>query len=140
MSVPLWIPGVSDAIEDVHAVAAAGSPTCPSSASPRCSATALAGRAAEAADNRAAAWLQFLRGRLRRGWRCCPVLVFGAGVDALEVPTYLLATVLLLTLIFLLFALVGAALGDGPGDATRAAPPAGGTALVRRVRGEVRQG
>ena len=102
VSVPLWIPGVSDAIEDVHA-SLLWVANLPQLGFAALLCHCLVGRAAEAGDNRAAAWLKFLRVGFV-AVALLPVLVFGAGVDALEVPTYLLATVLLLTLIFLLFA------------------------------------
>jgi hypothetical protein len=102
VSVPLWVPGVSEAIDDVHA-SLLWAANLPQLAFAALLAHCLAGRATAAGDTRAAAWLRFLRVGFV-AVAVLPVLVFGAGVDALAVPTYLLATVLLLTLIFLLFA------------------------------------
>ena len=138
VSVPLWIPGVSDALEDTDpsllwavnlpqlGVRRAALPTAWSAGPPTPGTTGAGGLAAVPAV------VGFVAVAL------LPVLVFGAGVDALEVPTYVAARrVLLLALIW------PAVRAGRPGrwatrpleDATRAAPPAGGTALVRlRVR------
>ena len=125
VSVPLWIPGVSDAIEDVHA-SLLWVATCPSSASPRCSATAWWAGPPKPGDNRAAAWLRFLRVGFV-AVALLPVLVFGGGRRrARGCRRTCWRRCCSLTLICLLAAR-GSAAGPGstaPGDATRAVPPA----------------
>jgi len=101
VSVPLWIPGVSDAIEDVDP-GLLWAANLPQLAFAALLAHVLVSAAMGADDRRSAAWLRFLRVGFVAA-AVLPVLVFGAGVDALEAPTYILATLLLLMLIFLLF-------------------------------------
>jgi hypothetical protein len=120
VSIPLWIPGVADAIEDVDE-SLLWAVNLPQLAFVALLCHLLAGRAAEAADPRAAAWLRVLV-----TWSVVaallPVLVFGGGIDALELPAYVAATLLLLALIWQLFSWssrpwAGAADGAGRGRA-----------------------
>jgi hypothetical protein len=119
VGIALWIPGVGDAIDEVHA-SLLWVANLPQVGFAALLAHCLLGRAYEAGDTRAAAWLKFLRVGFV-AVALLPVLVFGAGVDALELPTYLLATVLLLALIFLLFAWAGRPWAGEP--PTRRGPP-----------------
>jgi hypothetical protein len=82
----------------------------------------LGQRAAAADDGRAAAWLRVLL----VGFvvvALLPVLVFGGGVDALEVPAYVAATLVLLALIWLLFAWSGRPWADQGVGRKRAIAP-----------------
>jgi len=101
VSVPLWIPGVSDALYDTDP-ALLWAVNLPQLGFGGLLAHVLARRAADTEDTRAAAWLRvavtgFVVVAL------LPILVWGAGIDALEVPAYVGATAVLLALIWMLF-------------------------------------
>jgi hypothetical protein len=123
VSVPLWVPGVGEAIEDVDE-SLLWAVNLPQLVFVALLCHVLAARATAADDPRAAAWLRVLV-----TWAVVaallPVLVFGGGVDALEVPAYVAATVLLLTLIWQLFswsARPWAGAADGAGQNRAIAP------------------
>ena len=101
VSVPLWLPGVADRLHDTHPslLWAANLPQL-GFAGVLC--LVLARRAATAADPAAAAWARTtLTGVVVVA--VLPVLVFGGGIAALEMPAYLGASLVLLLLIWLLF-------------------------------------
>lgn len=101
VSVPLWLPGVADRLYDAHPslLWAANLPQL-GFAGVLC--LALAKQAATAEDTAAAAWARTtLTGVAVVA--VLPVLVFGGGIAALEVPAYLGASLVLLLLIWLLF-------------------------------------
>ena len=101
VSVPLWLPGAADRLHDAHPslLWAASLPQL-GFAAVLC--LALADRAATAGDTPAAAWARTtLTGVAVVA--ALPVLVFGGGIAALEVPAYLGASLVLLLLIWLLF-------------------------------------
>ncbi len=102
VSAVVWFPGVADALYDADpslAWAANLAQLCFSAL--LCH--VLAGRAAAAGDVRAARRLALTRTALVVVG-LLPVLVFGAGVGALELPSYLAAGAVALALIWLLFA------------------------------------
>jgi hypothetical protein len=105
VSVPLWLPGVADALYDTHPslLWAANLPQL-GFAGLLC--VALAASAAPAGDTAAAAWARTtLTGVAVVA--VLPVLVFGAGIASLEVPAYLGTSLVLLLLIWLLFSWSG---------------------------------
>jgi hypothetical protein len=101
VSVLLWWPGVSDAIDEVDP-ALLWAVNLPQLAFLALLSHVLARRAATAEDPRAAAWLRILLTGFVVA-ALLPVLVFGGGVDALEGPADAAAVVLLVGLIWLLF-------------------------------------
>ena len=168
VSIPLWIPGVSDALYDTDP-ALLWAVNLPQLGFGGLLAHVLARRAADTEDTRAAAWLRvavtgFVVVAL------LPILVWGAGVDALEVPAYVGATAGAagpdLDAVLVVVACVGVRRGPlnwrncagmtgcprqnlpfgaiaretSAAQATRAAPPGGGTALVGLRGGAVRRG
>jgi hypothetical protein len=101
VSVLLWWPGVSDAIDGVDP-ALLWAVNLPQLALLALLSHVLSRRAAAAEDPRAAAWLRILvTGFVVAA--LLPVLVFGGDVDALERPADAAAVVLLVSLIWLLF-------------------------------------
>lgn len=119
VSVPLWFPGVTDGLYGTHA-SLVWAASLPQLGFVGLLCHVLAHRAVAAGDAKAAAWLRTaLVGVVV--FALTPVLVFGAGVTALEVPGYLGATTVLVVVVWLLFAYSGRPWA-GP-DATRAAPP-----------------
>ncbi len=120
ISIPLWIPGVADALNDADP-SLLWAANLPQLGFGGLLAHSLARRAADAGEAGSAAWLRlvvtgFVAAAL------LPILVFGGGVDALEVPTYVGASVLLLAFVWLLFS-YSARPWATTEDATRAAPP-----------------
>lgn len=104
-SVPLWVPGVGDDLTDVHP-SLGWAVSLPQLGLMVLLPLVLGRRAAAAGDRRAAAWA----GTATTGAvlaAVLPVLVFGAGVDALEVPTLAIAVLTLILLICLLFSWSG---------------------------------
>ena len=105
VAVPLWWPGTSDALYDVHP-SLGWAANLPQLGFAALLSLVLARRGAAAGDGRAGAW-----GRTAATCfvvaAALPVLVFGGEVEGLEVPAYLFATVALIVLICLLFAWSG---------------------------------
>lgn len=102
VSLPLWVPGLTEAVDDVHP-SLTWAANLPQLAFAGLLADGLARQAARQGDRRASAWLRteatgFVVVAL------LPVLVFGGGLDGLENLTYLAAGMVLLLLIWLLFA------------------------------------
>lgn len=101
VSVPLWWPGVDQRLHDLHA-SLAWVANLPQLAFAVLLADSLARRAVAHGDVKAPGWLRTaMTGFIVAA--AMPVIVFGAGVDFLEEPTYILATLTLLMLIWLLF-------------------------------------
>jgi hypothetical protein len=101
VSIPLWIPAVSDALYDTDP-SLLWAVNLPQLGFGGLLAHVLARRAADAEDTRAAAWLRvevtgFVVVTL------LPILVWGAGVDALAASAYVAASLVLLALIWMLF-------------------------------------
>lgn len=119
VSVPLWFPGVADSLYDTHA-SLAWAANLPQLGFVALLCHVLGRRAGDAGDGRAAAWLRTaLVGVVV--FALTPVLVFGAGVTSLEVPSYLGATTVLVVVVWLLFGHSGR--GWAGADTARAAPP-----------------
>lgn len=102
ISIPLWVPGVSEDLFDVHP-SLGWAANLPQLGFLALLSLVLGRRAADAGDRGAAAWGStaatcFLAAAV------LPVLVFGGGVDGLETPSYAVATLALLLLVWLLFA------------------------------------
>ena len=101
VSVPLWFPAVTDGLYDADA-SLGWAANLPQVGFTAVLCHALTQRAAAAGDLRAARWLSLARtvvivvGLL-------PVLVFGAGWESWEVASYVLASLSMLLLIWLLF-------------------------------------
>jgi hypothetical protein len=101
VSVPLWLPQLDQRLHDID-------PSLPWAANlPQlgftillCHTTAVAAK--EGGDRRAAAWLRTAATAFAVV-AVLPVLVFGAGMDSLEVPSYVLASFALVLLVWLLF-------------------------------------
>ncbi|GAB3775115.1 hypothetical protein FB382_004035 [Nocardioides ginsengisegetis] len=101
VSVVLWFPAVTDALYDQDA-SLGWAANLPQVGFMALLCHALAARAAAVGDTRAARWLGLLRtGSIVVG--LLPVLVFGAGMDSLEDPTYLAAGMVAVALIWGLF-------------------------------------
>ncbi len=101
VSIPLWLPDVADRLYDTNP-SLGWAANLPQLGFVGLLCFTLARRAAAADDTRAAAWARTaLTGFVVVG--VLPVLVFGAGIDSLEVPSYVAASVALLLLIWLLF-------------------------------------
>lgn len=101
----LWIPPVHSGLEDADP-SLAWAASLPQIAFTVLLCHALAKLAAEADDPRATRWLAFTRtAAIAVG--LLPVLVFGAGVDSLELTSYLAAGVVAVLLIWLLFTYSG---------------------------------
>lgn len=101
VSVPLWVPEVSDRLYDTHA-SLGWAANLPQLGFVILLCLVLARRAAADGDTGAAAWARTaLTGFVVAG--LLPVLVFGAGLASLEVASYVGATLALLLLIWLLF-------------------------------------
>ena len=102
ISVPLWWPDWSEALSD-------GDPSLwwavnlPQVLFVLALGLSLMGAAKDADDTGAARWWQLVA-TLATLAAVLPVVVFGGGVDGLEVPTYVIATAALLTVIVLCFA------------------------------------
>lgn len=105
VSVPLWVPEVAEALEEAHP-SLGWAASLPQLGFAALLCVVLGRRAADAEDRRAAAWA----GTAATGFALAgvlPVLVFGAGVDALENPTLAIAVLSLILLVCLLFAWSG---------------------------------
>ena len=101
VSLPLWVPGVADALYDTHP-SLLWAVNLPQLGFAGLLCFVLGRRAAAGGDTGAAAWARTtLTGLVVVA--LLPILVFGAGVAALEVPAYLGASLVLLLLIWLLF-------------------------------------
>jgi len=105
VAVPLWVPAVAEALLDADSALAWAANL------PQLTATAGIGWAlGEAAvadgDTGARAWLA-TAATLVAVAAVLPVLVFGGGLTALEVPTYVAAALSLLLLVVLLFVYAG---------------------------------
>ncbi len=101
VSIPLWIPDVSDALYDTDP-ALLWAVNLPQLGFGGLLAHVLARRAADAEDTSAATWLRVTV----TGFAVVallPILVWGVGVGALAVPAYVGATLVLLALIWMLF-------------------------------------
>lgn len=102
VSLPLWLPDVSVVLYDTNP-SLGWAANLPQLGFAGLLCLTLARRAAAAGDTRAAAWAcTALTGFVLVG--ILPVLVFGAGVRSLELPSYAAASAALLLLIWLLFA------------------------------------
>jgi hypothetical protein len=105
VSIPLWWPSWAEALND-------GDPSLwwvanlPQLGFVLALALSLMGAARRSGDDSAARWWQ-LSATLVTLAAVLPVLVFGGGVDALEVPTYLLGAATLLTVTVLCFTHAG---------------------------------
>jgi hypothetical protein len=105
VSLPLWLPEVAEELADAHP-SLGWAVSLPQLFFAALLCAVLGRRAAEHADRRAAGWA----GTAATGFvlaAAFPVLVFGAGVDALENPTLAVAVLSLLLLIGLLFGWAG---------------------------------
>lgn len=102
VSVPLWVPAVSDLLGDTHE-SLAWAANLPQLGFVAVLCHALADRAGAAGDGGAVAWARLaLAGFVVAA--VLPVLVFGAGLDGLEEPAYVGASLSLVLLVVLLFA------------------------------------
>ncbi|WP_426247312.1 hypothetical protein [Nocardioides sp. LHG3406-4] len=106
VSVVLWVPATGAWLDD-HDAALRWAVNLPQALVLAWLGHTLAGHAA-VADPRAARWLR-TAATLVAATAVAPVLVFGGGLDALEDPSYVLAALALLLLIWLLFAYSGRA-------------------------------
>ena len=105
VSTVLWIPSVHSGLEEADP-SLAWSASLPQIAFSVLLCHALAALATEAGDTRARRWLAFTRtAEIAVG--LVPVLVFGAGVDSLELTSYLAAGAVAVLLIWLLFTYSG---------------------------------
>ena len=123
VSVAVWFPAVTDALYDADA-SLGWAANLPQIGFTAVLCHALAGLATEAADHRAARWLRVTR-TIVIAVGLLPVLVFGAGMESLEVASYVLAGASVLLLIWLLFSYAsrpwaGPAISESPADATSA--------------------
>lgn len=101
VSVPLWWPDLAARLDELHP-SLGWVANLPQLAFAAVLADSLARRAAALDDRRASGWLRTaMTGFVVAA--ALPVVVFGGGVGALEVPSYVLASVVLLMLIWLLF-------------------------------------
>lgn len=105
VSVPLWVPGVGDALYDVHP-SLGWAVNLPQLGFGTLLCVVLARRAAAAGDRGAAAWGRttatgFLAAAV------LPVLVLGGGLDGLGPVAFTIATLALILLVWLLFAWSG---------------------------------
>ena len=127
LSVLLWFPGVVNALEDTDE-SLLWAATLPQLAFVATLTTGLARAAKEHEDRTAASWLR-TASTLTVVAALVPIAVYGAGQRALLVPTLVLATFVLVLVIWLLFSYASRPwAGNAPADATGAAPPGGGTA------------
>jgi hypothetical protein len=101
VSVPLWLPEVDERLYDLHP-SLAWAANLPQLGFAILLCHTLAAAAAEGDDVRAAAWLRTAM-TVFVVVAALPVLVFGGGLDALEVPSYVAATLALVLLVWLLF-------------------------------------
>jgi hypothetical protein len=101
VSVPLWLPDLDERLHEID-------PALPWAANlPQLGFAVLlchtlATAAAQGEDGRATAWLRTAMTAFVVV-TVLPVLVFGAGLDALEVPTYVAASLAIVLLVWLLF-------------------------------------
>jgi uncharacterized membrane protein HdeD (DUF308 family) len=100
-SCALWFPSVTDALYDADA-SLAWAANLPQIAFTAMLCHALAELASEASDHRPARWLRLTR-TIVIVVGLLPILVFGAGMDSLEVTSYVLASASVILLIWLLF-------------------------------------
>lgn len=104
VSIPLWLPDLADRLYELHP-SLGWVANLPQLAFAAVLADSLARRAAAPGphrDTRATAWLRVsMTGFLLAA--ALPVVVFGGGVRSLELPSYVLATLVMLMLIWLLF-------------------------------------
>lgn len=101
VSVPLWLPEVPDRLDDLHP-SLLWVANLPQLGFAAVIADSLARRAAGGGDAKASGWLRTAMTAFVVA-AAMPVVVFGGGVSALEVPSYVLATLAMLMLIWLLF-------------------------------------
>ena len=123
VSVPLWFPQVIDALYDTHP-ALGWAVNLPQVGFAAVLARGLGLRAAGADDGPAGRWLRVAAVGFVLA-AVLPVLVFGAGLGALEILTYVAATLVLLLFIWLLFAYSAR---PWTGYVATSADPAGGGA------------
>jgi hypothetical protein len=100
-SVPLWVPGFSDAAYATHP-SLGWALNLPQLGFAAVLCHSLAGSALAAEDHRAVAWLR----TAMAGFVVAvvlPVIVFGAGIGSLELTSYVAAVLVLISLIWLLF-------------------------------------
>ena len=102
VSVPLWLPGFSDAAYAIHP-SLGWALNLPQLGVAALLCHSLAAVAMAAEDRRAGSWLRMAMAGFVLA-ALLPVIVFGAGVGSLEVTAYLGATMVLIALICLLFA------------------------------------
>ncbi|NYD40017.1 hypothetical protein [Nocardioides panaciterrulae] len=127
LSVPLWFPAVVAALEDADE-SLLWAATLPQLAFVAALTAGLARAATEQEDRAAAAWLR-TASTLTVVAAVAPLAVYGAGQRALLVPTLLLATGVLVLVIWLLFSYAARPWARSASEqATGAAPPEGGTA------------
>ena len=102
VSAVVWLPAVTDALYDADA-SLGWAVNLPQILFTALLCHALSGPAEAAGDARAARWLRLTRtATIVIG--LLPVLVFGAGLDALEITSYLAAAIVAVLLVWLLFA------------------------------------
>lgn len=101
-SVPLWVPGFSDAAYAIHP-SLGWALNLPQLGFAAVLCHSLAGSALAAEDHRAAAWLRTAMAGFVAAV-VLPVIVFGAGIGSLELTSYVAAVIVLISLIWLLFA------------------------------------
>ena len=102
VSVPLWFPAVSDAAYATHP-SLGWALNLPQLGFAALLCHSLAASAVAAEDRKAGSWLRLAMAGFVAA-AVLPVVVFGAGVASLELTAYVGATLVLITLIWLLFA------------------------------------
>jgi uncharacterized membrane protein HdeD (DUF308 family) len=105
VSVPLWFPAVTDAAYATHP-SLGWALNLPQLGFAALLCHSLATGAVAAEDRKAASWLRTAMAGFVAA-AVLPVVVFGAGVGSLELTAYVGATLVLITLIWLLFAYSG---------------------------------
>lgn len=121
VSVALWFPAVTDGLYDADA-SLGWAANLPQLGFTAVLCHALAALATEAGDPRPARWLLVTR-TFVIAVGLLPVLVFGAGFESLEVPTYVLAGASALLLIWLLFSYASRPWARSPIAESAAKPP-----------------
>lgn len=105
VSVPLWLPEVADRLYDLHP-SLGWAANLPQLGFVAVLTDALARRAFAHRDRKASGWLRTALVLVAVS-ALLPVLVFGGGLASLEVASYVLATLTLLMVIWLLFSYAG---------------------------------
>ncbi len=101
VSVPLWLPGVAEALDRTHPSLLWAS-NLPQLGFCALLCHSLAGQAGAAGDRKPSDWLRIAAAGFVVA-AALPVLVFGGGLRSLEIPAYVAAACVLLLLVWLLF-------------------------------------